>query len=130
MDSWQRFNETLPDKKEFYSNLNIEDIAEDDFKHVKEYEYADIDKLQTVEQEIRGGIFHAIHQCAKANNEYMKNYNKDKESSYLIHWDANSLYGWTMSQKLPADNFEWEENASSFYERFIKIMMKIITKDT
>ena len=27
MDSWQRFDETsLPDKKAFYSNLNMEDI--------------------------------------------------------------------------------------------------------
>ena len=34
MDSWQRFNETsLPNKKEFYSNLSVEDIADSDFKH-------------------------------------------------------------------------------------------------
>ena len=34
MDSWERFNETsLPSKKEFYSNLNIEDIDEIDYRH-------------------------------------------------------------------------------------------------
>ena len=35
MDSWERFNETsLPSKKEFYSNLNMEDIDEIDYRHV------------------------------------------------------------------------------------------------
>ena len=37
----------------------------------------------------------------------MKNYDKKKESSYLQYWDANNLCGWTMSQKLPVNNFEW-----------------------
>ena len=34
MDSWERFNETsLPRKKEFYSNLNMEDIDEIDYSY-------------------------------------------------------------------------------------------------
>ena len=33
-----------------------------------------------IEKGIRGGICHAIHKYAKANNKYMKNYNKDIES--------------------------------------------------
>ena len=36
MESWQRLNETsLPDKKEFYSNLTMEDITYADYKHGK-----------------------------------------------------------------------------------------------
>ena len=36
MDSWNRFNETkLPDKKEFYNNLNQEVITNKDHKHAK-----------------------------------------------------------------------------------------------
>ena len=54
-----------------------------------------------VEKEIRGGICVAIHRYAKANNKYMKNYDKNKESSL----DANNLYGWAMSQKLPVDRW-------------------------
>ena len=36
MDSWKRFDETsLPDKEDFYSNLNMEDITDVDYRHVK-----------------------------------------------------------------------------------------------
>ena len=37
----------------------------------------------------------------------MKDYNKNKESSYLQYLDENNLYGWAMSQKLSVNNFEW-----------------------
>ena len=38
--------------------------------------------LLMVEQGIRGGIIHALHQYAKANNKYIRKYEKKKESSY------------------------------------------------
>ena len=144
MDSWERFNETLPDKEAFYSNLNIEDITDVDYKHAKivfknlinknlgDYHdlyvqsdtlllahvseiletclltymnfilpifictwismaslfkekkvklelLTDVDMLLMVEKGIRGGECHAIHRYAKANNKYMKDYNKDEE---------------------------------------------------
>ena len=60
-----------------------------------------------VEEGIRGGICHSIHRYAKANNKYMKNYDKNKESSYIQYLDTNNLYGWAMSQKLPANGFKW-----------------------
>ena len=65
-----------------------------------------IDILLIVEKGIRGGICHAIHRYTKANNKYMKDYDKNKESSYLKYWDVNNLYGWEMSQKLPINKFE------------------------
>ena len=43
----------------------------------------DIDMLLLVKKCIRGGICHVIHQYAKANNKFMKDYDKNKESSYL-----------------------------------------------
>ena len=34
MDNWERFNETsLPSKESFYSNLNMEDIDDIDYRH-------------------------------------------------------------------------------------------------
>ena len=71
-----------------------------------------------VEKGIRGG--HFIYRYAKANNKYMKDYDKNKESSYLQYWDVNNLDGWAMPQKLPANNFEWMKDASQFNEDFIK----------
>ena len=50
----------------------------------------------------------------------MKNYNKNIESSYLMYLDTNNLYGWEMSQKLPANDFEWVVELSVFDESFIK----------
>ena len=51
----------------------------------------------------------ATHRYAKANNKYMNNHDKNKESSYLEYLGANNLYGWAMSQKLPVRNFKWIE---------------------
>ena len=76
--------------------------------------------LLMVEKGIRGGICHAIYRYAKANNKYMKNYNKDKEELFLQCLDPNNLYGWAMSQKLPASGFKWEKNMLKFNEEFIK----------
>ena len=166
MDSWERFDETsLPDKEDFYSNLNVEDITDVDYRHGKTvFEYlinknlgdyhvlyvqsdtllladvfgnfnpahflsapelawqaclkktevkleflTDVDMLLMVEKGIRGGIFHAIYRYAKANNKYMKNYNKDKEEPFLQYLDDNNLYGWAMSQKLPVNGFKWKK---------------------
>ena len=50
----------------------------------------------------------------------MTGYDKNKESSYLKYWDANKLYGWAMSQKLPVNKFEYIEYTSQFNEDFIK----------
>ena len=53
----------------------------------------DIDMLLMVEKGISGGIVRTIHKYAKANDKYMKNYSKNKESSHLMYLDPNSLYG-------------------------------------
>ena len=42
----------------------------------------------------------------KADSKYMKDYDKNEEWSYIQYWDINNLYGWTMSQKLPVNNFD------------------------
>ena len=65
--------------------------------------------LLMTEKGTRGGICHTIDRFAKANNKYLKKYDKSKESSYLVYLDANNLYGWAMSQKLPVDCFKWKK---------------------
>ena len=181
----ERFNETsLPNKESFYSNLNIENIDDIDYRHgnnvfkrfklknlgeyhdlyvqsdtllladvfenfrnmcIEVYELdpahflslpawqaclkktsvklellTDYDMLLMEEEGIRGGICHAIHRYAKANNKYMKNYGKNEESLYIRYLDANNLYGWAMSQKLPKNGFKWIEDVTKIDEKFIK----------
>ena len=159
IDNWEKSDETLlPNNEAFYSNLNMEDITDADYRHankvfkelklkslgeyhdlyvqtdtllledvfesfrnmcIKVYELdpahfltapglawqaclkkagvelellTDNDMLLMVEKGIRGGMCHAIHRYAKANNKYMKNYDKKEESSYIQYLDANNLY--------------------------------------
>ena len=76
--------------------------------------------LLMVGKAIRGGICQAILRYANASNKYMKSYNKSIISSYLMYLDANNLYGWAMSQKLPVNGFKWVKNLSQFNESFIR----------
>ena len=59
----------------------------------------------------------------------MKEYDKNKESSYLQYWDVNNLYGWAMLKKLPVNNFEWNKDNSQFNEDFIKNYKKKVMND-
>ena len=77
-------------------------------------------RLELVEKAIRGGICHAILRYAKANNKYMKDYNKDEEESFLQYDDGNNLYGFVMIQPLPVDGFKFVKNVSKIDEDFIK----------
>ena len=49
----------------------------------------------------------------------MKNHGENVWS-YLKYLNANNLYGWGMSQKLPVNGFKWVKKLSKFDEDFIK----------
>ena len=49
--------------------------------------------LLMIEKGIRGRISHAMYRYTTANNKYRKNYDKNIESSYLMHLDKNNLHG-------------------------------------
>ena len=97
MDDWK----TLPKTEDVYSHLNMEDITDADYVHTKvvckdfftalvlAWQAAlknakvkldlitDIDLLLMVEKGVRGGISLAIHRHVKADNKYMKDYDKN-----------------------------------------------------
>ena len=54
------------------------------------------------------------HCYAKANNQYLDNYDPSKEKEFIIYLDANNLYGWAMSQPLPMGNFIWMDSTEDF----------------
>ena len=69
---------------------------------------SDINMLLMVEKGIRGGISIISNRYGKANNKYMKEgFKKDEVKKYLMYLDANNLYGYAMSMKLPTHGFKW-----------------------
>ena len=82
--------------------------------------FTNVDMLLMVEKGITGGIWHAILRHAKANNKYMKDYNKDEEESFLQYYDANNLYGFAVIQPLTVNCFKFIKNVSKIDEEFIK----------
>jgi hypothetical protein len=55
----------------------------------------DYDMLLMFEKGIRGGYSGFLgSRYVKANNKFMKDYNPNKKSNYLLYLDANNQYGW------------------------------------
>ena len=84
----------------------------------------DYDMLLMVEEGIRGGICHAMQRYVKANNKYMKDYDKKKKPSYIQYLDANNLYGKAMTEKLPVRGFRWMDDICKIDEDFVKVYNK------
>ena len=80
--------------------------------------------LMMFERGIRGGITHISKRYASANNKYMKNFDESKPSTFIQYLDANNLYGWAMSQKLPTHGFKWIDVNKS------KVLKLLEKKDT
>ena len=80
-----------------------------------------IEMLLMIEKGIRGGISNAFKRYAKANNKFMKNFDPELKSSFIVYLDANNLYGWAMSKPLPVGGFEWmNETELMDWERFVE----------
>ena len=67
----------------------------------------DIDMYLMVEKGLREGVSYIANRYSKPNNKHLSDYDKNKDSSYLIYLDANALYSWAMSQPLPTGGFKW-----------------------
>ena len=67
-------------------------------------------KYMFFEQGMRGGVSYINKRYSKANNEYCKDYDKEKPKNYIIYLDMNNLYGHAMSQYLPYADFKCVRN--------------------
>ena len=50
----------------------------------------------------------------------MRDYDKNKKSSYIQYLDANNLYGKAMTEKLPVKGFKWTDDISRMDEEFVR----------
>ena len=62
----------------------------------------------------------------------MKNYNNNEESSYIQYLDANNLYGWAMSKKLPVNGIRWlnSDEKNDFEKDLFKLMNNSVFRKT
>ena len=70
----------------------------------------DYDMHLFIENGLRGGMSMVSQIYSKANNPYLKDYDRSKPTSYIHYLDANDLYGWAMNQPLPIGKFKWLKN--------------------
>jgi hypothetical protein len=102
------------------SIVNTEDIIEITTSPRENYDFGvelltDENMLTMIERGIRGGYSGLLgDRYAKANNKYMKDakgersdYDASKPPSYIQYIDANNLYGWSMMNKMPYNDFKW-----------------------
>ena len=87
---------------------------------VKLQNIKDPDMYMMLEMGKRGGMSVISHRYAKANNQYLPNFDNTKLESYLMQLDVNNLYGYAMKQYLPVDSFKWADENLSIQE-LIKI---------
>ena len=92
---------------------------------------ADYDMILMIEKGIRGRICQATHRYAKANNKYMKHYDKNNASPNIEYLDANNLHGWAKSQKLPVKGIKCvkQKNYQNLVTTSQKNMMTIVIQD-
>ena len=80
---------------------------------------SDIDKYLFIEKGLRGGISYIVKRYAKANNNYINDYDPKKTSTFISHLDMNNLYGWAMSEYLPYEELKWLKNINKFHQLII-----------
>ena len=82
------------------------------------------DQLLFLERGVRGGVSSIINRHSEANNSHLPDsYDPTMDSKYIIYLDANSLYGWAMSQPLPLRGFRFltEREVEDFPRRLMKL---------
>ena len=82
---------------------------------VKLEKISDIDKHLFIEKGLRGGISYIAERYAEANNKYINDYDPKKQSTFISYLDMNNLYGWTMSEYLPYEEFKCLKNVDEFH---------------
>ena len=74
---------------------------------VKLQTISDINVHLFIEKCMRSSISNICKRYALATNKYLKHYDRNKVSTFIMYWDVNNLYGWAMNQPLPISDFDF-----------------------
>ena len=112
MDVFENFRDTCMknyglDPANYYTSPGLSWDAMLKFTKVKLELLTDNNMLLMFEKGIRGGVSQISKRYSKANNQYMKEYDQNLPTKYIVYLDANNLYGGGMSKPLPTHGFEW-----------------------
>ena len=138
MDDWEKLNEaTLPEKEEFYSNLEMGEITDVDYVHgkrvCKDFKIKHSSKYHDLY--LRSDTLLLVDVFENFRKMYLKIYQLDPAKCLLcsgLAWKAAlkktevkleilfDVNGWAMSENLPGNKFEQIEETSQFNEDFIK----------
>ena len=69
--------------------------------------FTDVDMYNFITKAIRGGLTNSMKKYARANNRFMKDFDPEKEISYIQYLDFVNLYGFCLMQPLPVGDFRW-----------------------
>jgi hypothetical protein len=67
----------------------------------------DEDMYHFIREAIKGGVSSISRRYAEANNPYLKDFDSNLPTSYIMYFDCNSLYSSVMTMRLPFENFEF-----------------------
>ena len=94
---------------------------------IKLEKISDPDKYMFFEQGMRGDISYINKRYSKANNEYCKDYDKEKPKNYIIYLDLNNIYGHAMRQYLPYADFKWVKNIDKIKQKLMNVKSNSLT---
>ena len=93
------------DPAHYYTSLGLSWDALLKHTNIKLKLLTDCNMYLFIEKGMRGGISTEMQRFFKANNPYLHDYNPEEETTYMVYFDANNIYGWAMSLQLPVGNF-------------------------
>ena len=74
----------------------------------------DPDTFLFFENSICGGISTVSHRYAKANNQYVPDYDPNSPNQFRLYLDANNLYGYALSEPLLVGKFRFLNDPENF----------------
>ena len=95
------------DPCQYFTNPGLSWDAMLKFTSVELELLTDVDMYHFFKGGIRGGVSSCVKRESLANNSFLADHDPAKTDSFILYLDATNLYGHSMTQYLPQNNFTW-----------------------